>query len=424
MIDFTLSPSQLATRNAARTFASTHLLTAKATYDQIPSHAQRFQSLQPLYEEAVKAGLIKGQIPAPIGGTSNGLIEATILVEEMSAVERAASLTIFGTGLGLTPLCLGFKPEFAEFLTPFLSGVGSPLASLVFTEPGGVANWLEDGAPGLQTTAYLDGDTWVLNGEKAWATNCAGWDFQGAELQCVVCRCTNPDIPVDAPPAARIMILMVRREDIAAAGKGAFEVLKHQQVAGWTAVSGPHVKYTNLRVPAKNLLCAPGAGATIVQMSFEMSACLVGAMGTGIQRAIFDAALAFSKSPRGGSVPIGDRQSVADLLIDIKMRTETSRYLTWKAATKLHSDLPNYDDCRELALEAKVYCSDAAVKSAVDAMNLVGVSAYDLALPFTDLLNDAMVLPIFDGGNVGIRRRALQKLFMSEGYKPWATCYE
>lgn len=38
------------------------------------------------------------------------------------------------------------------------------------------------------------------------------------------------------------MILMVRREDIAAAGKGAFEVLKHQQVAGWTAVSGPHVK--------------------------------------------------------------------------------------------------------------------------------------------------------------------------------------
>lgn len=51
-------------------------------------------------------------------------------------------------------------------------------------------------------------------------------------------------------------------------------------------------------------------------------------------------------------------------------------------------------------------------------------SAYDLALPFTDLLNDAMVLPIFDGGNVGIRRRALQKLFTSEGYKPWATCYE
>lgn len=48
-------------------------------------------------------------------------------------------------------------------------------------------------------------------------------------------------------------------------------------------------------------------------------------MGTGIQCAIFDAALAFSKSARGGTVPVGERQSVADLLIDIKMRTETSR---------------------------------------------------------------------------------------------------
>ncbi len=51
-------------------------------------------------------------------------------------------------------------------------------------------------------------------------------------------------------------------------------------------------------------------------------------------------------------------------------------------------------------------------------------SAYELNLPFTDLLNGAMVLPIFDGGNIGIRKRALQKLFMSKDYKPWATCYD
>lgn len=140
MVDFTLSTSELATRNAARTFATTHLASAKASYIQIPSHAERFQSTQPLYSEAVKAGLIKGQIPTAIGGTSTSLLEAALLVEEMSAVERAASLTIFGTGLGLTPLCLAFKPEFKEFLDPFLSGEGTPLASLVFTEPGGVVS--------------------------------------------------------------------------------------------------------------------------------------------------------------------------------------------------------------------------------------------------------------------------------------------
>jgi alkylation response protein AidB-like acyl-CoA dehydrogenase len=52
---------------------------------------------------------------------------------------------------------------------------------------------------------------------------------------------------------------------------------------------------------------------------------LVGAMGVGLQRAAFNVALALSRDTRGGTVPIGQRQSVADLLINIKIRTETSR---------------------------------------------------------------------------------------------------
>lgn len=85
----------------------------------------------------------------------------------MYTVEPSASLTIFSTGLGLTPMNLTGKPENKEFLAPFLSGEGEPLANMVFSEPGGVANYLEEGAPGLATTAELEGDTWVLNGEKA-----------------------------------------------------------------------------------------------------------------------------------------------------------------------------------------------------------------------------------------------------------------
>ena len=62
------------------------------------------------------------------------------------------------------------KPEHKEFLAPFLSGEGEPLASMVFSEPGGVANYLEKGAPGLNTCARLEGDEWVLNGEKVGTT--------------------------------------------------------------------------------------------------------------------------------------------------------------------------------------------------------------------------------------------------------------
>ncbi|KAK9312695.1 hypothetical protein V1522DRAFT_34217 [Lipomyces starkeyi] len=80
MVGFTLSDSEKSTRVAARGFAKAHLAGAKAIYSNFSTPAGRFQSIQPLYE-AVKAGLIKGQVPAPVGGTSANLVEAAILVE-------------------------------------------------------------------------------------------------------------------------------------------------------------------------------------------------------------------------------------------------------------------------------------------------------------------------------------------------------
>ncbi|GFG20446.1 nitroalkane oxidase [Aspergillus udagawae] len=441
MVDFNLSNSEQQTRAAARSFAAAHLAGAQAIYSDLATPEERFQSLRPIYAAAVKANLIKAQVPAQIGGSSTNLVEAAILVEEFYAVEASASLTIFGTGLGLTPVALAYRPPIQKFLDPFLASEGAPLASLVFSEPAGVANWLEPGAPGLQTTARREGDEWVLNGEKIWATNSAGWDFRGADLSCVVCRCVDEDVVAQAScPQDLIMILLVTRENIHRNGPDSFQVIKHVETAGHTATSGPHIKvgcgflssrlrmtlkrkYTNLRIPVENVLCAPGAGAPIVLHSFEISAMLVGAMGVGVQRAVFDAALAFSHDSRGGTIPIAQRQSVADLLINIKMRTETSRYLTWKAAHCLTSGPGEHTQRREHALLAKVHCSDAAVQSCLDAINAVGVSAYNLETPFASLLATALVLPIFDGGNVGIRRRALQDLFLEEGYQPWGTTF-
>ena len=165
-VDFHLSPQEEGIRQAAAGFAAGPLKDAKKTYMEYRQHHERFQSTRPIYHQAVAGGMIKGQIAPHLGGAGGSLIEAVLLVEEMYRVEPAASLTIFSTGLGLTPLNLTGKPEHKDFLKPFLSDKGEPLASMVFSEPGGVANWLEKGAPGLNTTATLEGDEWVLNGEK------------------------------------------------------------------------------------------------------------------------------------------------------------------------------------------------------------------------------------------------------------------
>lgn len=94
-------------------------------------------------------------------------------------------------------------------------------------------------------------------------------------------------------------------------------------------------------------------------------------------RAAFDAALAFAKGDnRRGAADLLTRQAVADLLSGIKMQTEACRALTWKAANCLENGPGDYDARRELALAAKIYCSDACTKVVTEAINVVGMYDY------------------------------------------------
>lgn len=214
------------------------------------------------------------------------------------------------------------------------------------------------------------------------------------------------------------------REDISSNDSSAYQILSHPEMPGHIAANGPHIKFTNLRVPNKNLLAPPGEGAGVVEQTFGSSAAIVGAMSVGIMRAAFEAALSFAKSDnRGGTVPIIQHQSVADLLIDIKMKIETSRLLTWKALHGIENGPGGWKARLEMALHAKIFCSDNAVACVVGAMKAVGVKAYDRDMPFARLLNDATVLPLFDGGNVGVRRRQIEKIFQEKGYEPWAATF-
>ena len=155
-------------------------------------------------------------------------------------------------------------------------------------------------------------------------------------------------------------------------------------------------------------------------MTFTASAALVSAMGVGIMRQTFDAALTWAKTERrGGTQTMLQKQSVADLLIKIKTRCEAARALTWKAACAFGRT--KYSG--ELCYEAKIFGSESAVESVMDAINLVGVSAYSRDSVLGHLLQDALVLPIFDGGNVGVRRRQIEAIFGKDDYDPWESTF-
>jgi nitroalkane oxidase len=114
--------------------------------------------------------------------------------------------------------------------------------------------------------------------------------------------------------------------------------------------------------------------------------------------------------------PIIEHQAVGYSLADAKIAIEAARYLSWLAARST----PSRPQPRNWP-QAKIFGSETAVRVITDLMRVVGIESYDDATPLGRLLQDALALPIFDGGNMGIRRRQLHTLLMRPDYDPLAA---
>jgi alkylation response protein AidB-like acyl-CoA dehydrogenase len=113
-----------------------------------------------------------------------------------------------------------------------------------------------------------------------------------------------------------------------------------------------------------------------VEKTFGMSAALVGAMCVGVMRHAFELALGYcKKETRGGEEAIIMHQSVSDRLIDAKMKIEAARGLAWKAMSVLESKDENvaWEQRLEIALQAKVWCSEQVVRVVEGCMGVVGM---------------------------------------------------
>jgi alkylation response protein AidB-like acyl-CoA dehydrogenase len=409
MIDFELSPEQRKLQLDARAFAKTHLTDLRSKMVGLDA-AGRFEVTKSAYEAAVKAGYLKLQVPPPLGGTMNSLVDVAIVAEELIAVESSLPLSVLSTGLGLMGLLFfGTPQQYEKFLPKFVNGEGAPLAGLSFSEPDGTANYHNtDPSKGFKTEAKLDGDEWVINGRKIWTPHAAGWGGNMADLLAVAARVDKGK----SPQEGLSMFLVpgntpgvIIEENIEAVGQpGAVCCI---------------VRYENVRIPKENILGEVGMGITIAETAFTATAGLVGVMAVGVARKAFGIALEFARTQtRGGSVPIIQHQNVATILSDMKAKIEAARYLSWKACWNFDRSM---GQSQELSIMNKVFSSELMVGVITDAMRVVGVESYRQHTGLMELLQDAMVYPLFDGGNVGVRRLQLQRILSAEGYDPMAA---
>lgn len=406
-IDFSLSAEQADKQSRAREFAAEHLSGVRGRIAALPSAEARFRATRPEYEAAVAAGYIADQIPTELGGSMGSLVDLAVVAEELIAVESSVPLSILSTGLGLMPLVFfGNAEQHARFLPPFTSRTGAPLAGLAFSEPGGSANYANPRPDaGVRTIARRDGDEWVISGTKTFTPHAAGWDGSGADLFAVAAR-TDPSLP----PQESLGVFLVPGD---APGIVIEETL---ETIGQPAAAVCRVRFDGVRVPVTNILGNPGDGIMITETAFSATAGLVGAMSVGVARAAFHIAWEFARTQAcGGDFPVIGHQNVATLLGDMKAKIEASRYLTWKACDNFGR---SGGRDTELSIINKIFSSESAVAVVYDAMRVVGVSAYTRGARLGELLADALAYPLFDGGNVGVRRVQLQRILAADGYDP------
>jgi alkylation response protein AidB-like acyl-CoA dehydrogenase len=403
-LDFTLDDQQLGLRAGARAFADGVLSGVATAIAGIPGPEERFYAIKPFYQQMVDAGFLTALIPADNGGTAFTSLAFVLAAEELTRVDINTPTALLATGLGLQPVIRFGTPEQRErWLRPFTDG-GPRTAAFAFTEVTGGANFdSPDPKVGVRTFARLDGDEWVINGAKHYTTNGTGWNREGADVLTLVCR-TDPD----APPQESLAVIVVEK------GAPGVEITGIIDTVGHRATISPRLEFTDVRVPAGNILGKPGDGMEIVKTAFSWTCAPIGAACVGRMRAAFDYAYSFAKTDnRSGPNPVIEYQNVGYMLADLKIRIEAARYLAWKAAD--HFDKTGGKD-RELANITKIYNSETAVQVVYDAMRLVGVDAYTDMAPIAGIMNDVLAFPVYDGGNMGVRRRQLHEMFQHPDY--------
>ncbi len=366
MLDFSLTPEQESLRDLARKFARTEMAPKAAECDR----EGRFP--EEIYRKAHELGLMNLNVPTEYGGSGLGVLDQSILVEELAYGCAGMTTSIIANCLALEPILLGGTPEQRErVLTPFCAKY--QFASFCLTEPSGGSD-----AGGLRTRARRDGDTYVLDGEKCFITN--------------------------APHASLYTVFATLDPSLRHKGIIAFFVPrsaegvvpgKDEEKMGHRASSTGTVRFEGVRIPVADRLGAEGEGFSLAMRTLDQTRTPIGALATGIAQAALDHAAAYSLKRQSFGKPIAEHQAIQIKLANMAQAIHAARLLTRHAAWKI-------DRGERATLEssiAKCFASDAALAVADEAIQTFGGYGYMKAYPVEKLLRDAKLTQIYEGAN-------------------------
>jgi len=188
---------------------------------------------------------------------------------------------------------------------------------------------------------------------------------------------------------------------------------------GHRLAANAEVTFDNARVPAANLLPgAEGNGDLVINRNFAWSGPVAAIAAVAVARSAYEKALDFAKGNTAGSLkPIIGYQNVGYVLGDVAAKIEMGRYFSWRAADYLDK----HDQHAELVgAMNKIQVTEMMFDCVYKCMQIVGVNSLQKDKGWGKLLREASVLPIYDGGNMGMQRRRVHGLLADPTFNPRA----
>ena len=343
----------------------------------------------PIVQEAAKIGLYGFEAIAQFWADPSGLT-FPIVNEELFWGDAGIGMSIFGTTLAVAGIfASGTNEQLGEWVPQCFGTVDEPkVASFCSSEPDAGSD-----VSNIRTSAKYDEakDEWVLNGQKAWATN-GGI----ADVHVVIAS-------VDRELGSRGHAGFVVPPGTKGLEQGA-KLKKHGIRASHTA----DVHLDDCRVPGSCLLGGKekldaklararegkSSKGQAAMRTFELSRPTVGAQAVGIGRAAYEFALDYAKERETWGRKIIENQAIAFTLADMKLEIDAARLLVWRAAWmgRTGKDFDNAEGSM-----SKLKAGEVAVWSTERAMQILGGNGYSREFPVERMHRDAKIWTIFEG---------------------------
>ncbi|MDY6856420.1 MAG: acyl-CoA dehydrogenase family protein [Thermodesulfobacteriota bacterium] len=366
-MDYFLTETQQMIKDLARQIADERVMPVRAELDE------REEFPWEIIKVIADSDLMGLCYPEEFGGLGGGTFENCLAVEEISRACIGVSVCFAGSGLGAYPILLfGSEEQKTKYIPDMASG--KKLAAFGLTE----ANAGSD-ASGIQTTAVLDGDEYVINGTKQWITG--GGE---AEVYTVI-------VMTDKSRGSRGASAIIVEK-----GTEGFSFGKKEKKMGIRASATTELIFSNCRVPKENLIGKEGMGFIIAMRVLDRTRPGIGAQAIGLCQGALDAAVDYARERRQFDKPIISFQAVQHILADMAIQTEASRALVYSACRFIDSGAK---DISKISAIAKVFSSDVAMKVTVDAVQVLGGYGYMRDYPVEKMMRDAKILQIYEGTN-------------------------